>query len=424
MCSIRWSRRALVLLMILPLLAAACGGGGADEAEVDTEETTESDAAAATEPTADGTDTEQAIEAGGEEPSGEPIVLGAYAGSTGVLQAFGSFEDEGWAIAEAHLNEGGGILGRPVEIVFQDTGSDGDQAASIMEGFVSDQSIIGVMGPTSSGNAFSSHPIGIAAGMPIVAVSNNAPGIVEQGEVVHRISVPEETLLPTVVETIVADLGIERAAILHAQDDPFSEAGYVAFEAALAALDVEVSNVVAYASATPDLGPQIRQLADGEPDAVFVAAFAEDAGSFLRQARQNGLDVPVIGNASFNSPAQLEIAGDAAAGLIIGSQWWLEDPDARNQRFDEDYREQFDRAPGNFGAMAYNGAYVIKDALEASGDATREGLQSGLLSLDGYDHLGALIQFVDRDSVTDEPIILMVEEANLGAFVEYDPSAF
>lgn len=60
-------------------------------------------------------------------------MIGAYADATGEVQAFGSFEEEGWAIAEAHLNEDGGILGRPVESRFEGTGSDKDQARSIME---------------------------------------------------------------------------------------------------------------------------------------------------------------------------------------------------------------------------------------------------------------------------------------------------
>lgn len=401
----RRSSRAVGITTLLLLTAVACGGGGEQNDQAG------GTPAAAT----DGT------EAAG--PQGEPIVIGAYASATGELQAFGSFMEQGFRIAEQHLNEDGGILGRPVEVRFQDDGSDKDQARSIVEAFVADEAVLAIIGPTSSANAFASHPVAVEAGVPVISVSNSAPGIVEQGETVHRAIMPDTALLPVMTKQLVSDLELQSVALLHAQDDPFSQATYDAFKTTLEELGVSISNDVAYTAATPDLSPQIRQLQQGDPQAVFVAAFAEDAGSFLRQARQNGLDVPVVGNASFNSPAQLEIAGDAAVGLVIGSQWWLDDPDELNQRFVEDSRAEFDRDPGTFGAIAYNGVYVAKAAIEASQDASREGVQEGLLSLDGYDVLGAPITFQNRDSTTDEPIILMADPDEPTRFIEYDPAA-
>jgi branched-chain amino acid transport system substrate-binding protein len=118
---------------------------------------------------------------------------------------------------------------------------------------------------------------------------------------------------------------------------------------------------------------------------------------------------------------QLQIAGAAANGLIIGSMWRMDDPEPINQKFVSDYIKQFNRDPGNFSAMAYNGAYFAKMAIEASGETSREALQTGLLSVDGFKFLGCPIKMKNRDAFTDKPIMLMVKD---GKFIPFTPAAF
>lgn len=350
-----------------------------------------------------------------------PITIGAYASATGTLQIFGSYEQQGWALAQTDINKQGGILGHPLQITFKDDGSDQNQARAIVQDYVSQNNVIGISGPTSSANAFASQPVAVTAHVPVVAISNNADGIVQQGVYVHRISVAEAPLDTALTKTIVATLKIKRAALLYAQDDPFSISGYQAFKAELQKLKIKITSDVAYNKATADFAPQINSLQAGSPQALFVAAYSSDAGNFLRQARQQGLNQPVVGNASFNSPGQFAIAGTASQGVVVASQWYIGDRSKLNVQFVKEYRKRFGRDPGNFAALAYNSAYVIKDALLKSKKLTRAGLQSGLMKLKGYTALGAAIKFVDRDSTMKKPILLMSKN---GQLVLFKASAF
>lgn len=360
------------------------------------------------------------------ESSDDPIVIGAYAAATGPARPFGSYMQEGWALAEREINDAGGIDGRPVEIRFGDTATEEAQARSIVQGFVDDESVLAVTGPTTSGNAFASHPIAIRQEVPVVSVSNSDPRIMEQGEYVFRTYVPDTELARALATRMVEERDLEQVAIIYAQDDPYSESTNTAFKDTISELGVDIVTEVAYSADSPDMGPQIRQLIDADADAVIVSASpGEDGGLFLRQARDAGLDGLVIGNAAFNSPAVLELAGDATVGLVIASQWWIGDQSERNQAFVSAYQEEFGREPGTFSAMAYNGAFVIKRAFEAAGEASRAGLQEGLLGLDGYDDLlGAPVTFVERDATTESPLILMTTREDPGSFVKYDAASF
>ena len=69
------------------------------------------------------------------------------------------------------------------------------------------------------------------------------------------------------------------------------------------------------AARTVDFAALLQRVREGNPDAIFVAAKSSDAALVLRQARQNGLTQPIVGNLSFTSPSLLAAAGDAALGF-------------------------------------------------------------------------------------------------------------
>lgn len=353
----------------------------------------------------------------GSSSGGDTITIGAYAGATGGLQAYGLDEKHGWEIAEAEINAAGGINGKKLSIDFHDDASDATQARSIMSKFVSDKNVIGVMGPTSTANALASQPLAVKAHLPVVSVSNSGNNIVSQGPEIFRIFVPDPAILKPLVEQAVKDLSIKNAAVMYAQDDPFSLDSYNGFKSALAANNVSVGATVAYSKGNPDLGPQIRQLQNAHPDAVFVAAYSQDAGAFIKRARAAGLNVPIIGNQSFNSPGQLEVAGSNFGTVLVGSQWFAGATDQRSQTFVKTFEQKYGSTPGEFAAMAYNGAFVIKAALEASKDNSQAGLLKGLTGLSGYQALGSPVTFTNRDATTTQPLVLQVKD---GKFVLYN----
>jgi len=336
------------------------------------------------------------------------IVIGAFGGASGAQQAYGLDEKRGWEIVQDDINAQGGILGKKLEIRYQDDQSDPTQSRSIMQKFTTDKSVIGVMGPTYTSTALASQPLAVQAHLSVISVSNSGDKIVSQGPEIYRIFVPDPVLEKLVVQKVVTDLKLTRVGIIFAQDDPAPVDTEKAFENALTSSGVQVVQKVGYAKAQPDLGAQIRQLKSANPQAVFAASYsAEDAGSFLRQASTQGLTVPVIGSQTFNSPGVLQIAGNKANPLIVGSQWFAGDPSALNQNFVSTFESKYHAEPGEFAAMAYNGGLVIKAALEASKDPSRKGLLAGLATLTQVTGLlGAPITFKDRDATTATPIML------------------
>lgn len=143
-------RRIFVLLGALALLVSACGL--ADEGSQEPEPTPPDTAAPAeaTDGPTEGPTGEDAT-----EPSGEPVTLGATLPLTGAFADTGEFVAEGYRAWVDHMNDTGGLLGRPVEVVIEDDASDPGRAASLLERLISQEDVDLVLGgyPGSSAAA-------------------------------------------------------------------------------------------------------------------------------------------------------------------------------------------------------------------------------------------------------------------------------
>ena len=128
--------RHLALLAVLAMIAAACGGDGATDTTAAAPDTT----APATETTA-----------GGEEPSGDPIVIGSTLALTGPLAPTAAIHQVAGELFVERLNDSGGLLGRPVEWRVLDDESVADQAASLYERLITEDGVDLIMGPYGTG---------------------------------------------------------------------------------------------------------------------------------------------------------------------------------------------------------------------------------------------------------------------------------
>ena len=140
--------RLISLLAVLALVAAACGSGG--------EGTTTTAGPTTTTPTGStgGADTTQP-----EGPSGDPIVVGGTLPLTGAFAATGVIHRIAGELYIERLNDGNGLLGRPVEWDLRDDESATDNVATLYEQLISEAGVDLIMGPYATPNIQAAIPI-------------------------------------------------------------------------------------------------------------------------------------------------------------------------------------------------------------------------------------------------------------------------
>lgn len=157
-------RRIIALAGVLALLLAACGdtAGDATTTAPDGDGTPATSAPDGTTATTGGT---TATTGGGEAPEGDPIVFGASLPLTGGFSIPGSLHEEGYQVCVDIINERGGLLGRPVELLVSDNQSDPETTASQTDRMINVDNVDVLLGTFSTLLSFPASAIAEQAGM-------------------------------------------------------------------------------------------------------------------------------------------------------------------------------------------------------------------------------------------------------------------
>jgi branched-chain amino acid transport system substrate-binding protein len=113
-----------------------------------------------------------------------------------------------------------------------------------------------------------------------------------------------------------------------------------------------------------DFRAQLTAIKAKHPDAIIVPGYYTEAGLIARQARELGLQQPLVGGDGWESAKLIEIGGDALNGCYYTNHWALDAPDPRLQAFLKTYRGKFGGDPDAIGGLAYDAANVLFGALQ------------------------------------------------------------
>ncbi len=344
----------------------------------------------------------------------ETVTLGAIFGLSGPISVYGGPQQQAVELAVSQINEmeylGEGVA---LEIIFEDSAGDAQQAISAMTKLVEEDGVLAVIGPTLSSEAFAADPVAQENQTPVMGVSNTASGITDMGDFVFRNSLPESSVIPGTIQQSVEILGLERVGVLYGDDDDFTLSGYDVFVEALEDNGVEILSEETFARGDADFSAQLTNLIGQEPDALVVSALAAEAVQIINQAREQGYDGPIIGGNGFNSPAILQETGDNSENVIVGAAWNIASASPLSAALTEAFEEAYEASPDQFVAQAYTGTWLYATAIRCANAADRVAVRDALLEIEDFDSpLGVFSFSEDRNPIHD-PVVQLVRD---GAF--------
>lgn len=344
----------------------------------------------------------------------ETVTIGAVFAQSGPIAVYGGPQTQAVQLAVQEINESA-YLGEGVtlEVIFEDSAGDAEQAIAAMTKLVEEDEVIAVLGPTLSTEAFAADPVAQENSTPVMGVSNTAVGITDMGEFVFRNSLPESSVIPGTVAGSVEILGLEKVAVLYGNDDDFTLSGYDVFIEALEANEIEILGEETFARGDVDFSAQLTNLLALEPDALIASALAAEAVQIITQARDLGYEGPIIGGNGLNSPAVIEQSGEAAEGVIVGAAWNAASDNPLSTAFIDKYTEAYGNGPDQFATQAYTGAWLMATAIRCADSVERADVRDALAGIEEFPSpLGTFAFAEDRNPVHD-PVVQVVRD---GAF--------
>ncbi|MBL1178610.1 ABC transporter substrate-binding protein [Pantanalinema sp. GBBB05] len=292
------------------------------------------------------------------------IPIGVALAQTSNLALLGQESVNGAKLAEQYFNAQGGIRGIPIKLIFQDAGGDEAGAINAFQTLITRDKVVGIVGPSSSQQAFSADPIADRAQVPVVGPTNTAKGVPEIGEFVARVASPVTLLAPNSLKAALKlKPDIRRVAVFYAQNDAFSQSETTIFQQAIQDQGLEIITIQKFQTTDADFQTQATAAINLKPDLMVISGLAADSGNLVRQIRELGYQGLIIGGNGFNTPNIFPLCKQLCDGVLVAQAYSPEHDNAINRSFREAYIKQYQKDPPQFSAQGFTAVQVIVDAL-------------------------------------------------------------
>jgi len=300
------------------------------------------------------------------------IPIGVAIAQTSNVALIGQEQITGVQIAEQFFNGKGGINGTPIKLILQDTGGDEQGAINAFNTLITQNKVVGIIGPSLSQQAFSADPIAERAQVPVIAPSNTAQGIPEIGEYISRVSAPTSIVAPNAVKAALKiNPKIKKVAVFYAQNDAYSKSETKTFQEAVKAQGLDLATVQKFQSTDTDFQTQATNALNLKPDLVILSGLVADGGNLVKQLRQLGYKGLIVGGNGQNTSNIFPVCQALCDGMIVAQAYSPELSNDINTTFREAYKKQKQKEPPQFSAQAFTAVQVFVEALKALDSKTK-----------------------------------------------------
>ena len=329
----------------------------------------------------------------------EAFRIGVMESLTGPGETYGTVANQAKQLAVDEINAAGGINGRMIELVVEDSKCNAQDAITAYNKLTDVDGVKIILGTSCSGAMLGAAPLAEKEGVVMFSGLATNPDIAEAGDYIFRTAMSDAQLGIDTGNLLWAD-GVRKLATLNEATD-YAEG---VRRESVAQFEKRGGEVVAeerYSSDVTDFRSQLTKLFGANPDALHVAAQAEFAGgTIVKQARELGFDGPIYSDVVVAGATALEIAGDAATGVIAV----IADLDPVNNKAQEvlkNFKAKYDYVTLRwYIGSAYDDVYITAECLKKTGDdQDADGFRDCLYDITWSGAIGDRYSFDDKGEV-------------------------
>lgn len=350
--------------------------------------------------------------------TGNVIKIGVLEPITGSMAAGGEIEIEGIELAQSE---------RPtvtidgeeytVELVKADNKSDKVEAASAATKLIEQDQVSVILGSYSSTPSLGAYDVIRNGNVAAIGISCTNPAVTEGNDNYFRVCFIDPYQGTAMANYAYNTLGARTAAVTTEQGNDYSVGLAQYFKEEFENLGGTVYEA-AYQTGDQDFNAQITSLKANNPDVFFVPGNFTEAAMFIKQARQAGVETPILGGDTYEVQEFLDVAGDEAEGVLFSAFF---DADAEltplTKEFVTNYRENNNgNDPAGVTALAYDAYNLACDAIEAANSTDPVAIRDAIANIDFVGVTGP-VQFDEDGNPTKAAVVKKVEN---GKFVYAD----
>nr|WP_229882855.1 ABC transporter substrate-binding protein [Pseudorhodoferax aquiterrae] len=273
--------------------------------------------------------------------------------------------DNGVKLAVKEINAAGGILGRKVQYTSLDSQTQPGVAKGLAAKAV-DQDVPLVIGPVFSGSILVSMNETRRAEVPNI-IGGEAAAITQQGNpYVFRASFTQAAAMPKVARYLSESLKIKTLAVIYVNND-FGKGGRDMIGKAVEAKGIKVAADISTDQGQVDFSSAVLKAKQSNADALFVYSNEEESARLLKELRKQGYDKPIVGETTLANDKVIELAGEAANGVIAHVGLTADAPNPTVQAFAQRYLAEYKVKADHNAMKGYIGMHVARAGFEKVG---------------------------------------------------------
>jgi branched-chain amino acid transport system substrate-binding protein len=344
-----------------------------------------------------------------------PLKIAVVGPLTGDYAEYGTGFKNAVELHAKLINDAGGVLGQPIEIVAFDDKNSGEEAANIAQKIASSGDYSGVVGHFASGVSMAASPTYQEEGIVEISPSASHPDYSSAGDYIFRnnslISVEGDETLKIADEY----LGAKKVAILSVKTDwGTSTADILINQLAAEHPGIEIVAHEEVLDGLTDFSATITKLRESEPDTIITCAMYATVGPFVNQYKDIDPEINIVGFSNAYSEQLVKLAGEDADGICLPVIFFHLSENENVRTFVDTYMETYDNMiPNSLTAQAYDSLGLFAAAAEMAGSTESSAIKDALYEIE-YDGVAGLTKFDSNGDAIKSFYWLTIED---GEFV-------
>ena len=355
-----------------------------------------------------------------EEEKADSIKIGAALPLTGTGAVWGKNARNGMELARKEINEAGGINGRKLEIIYEDTAGVPQTGVSVINKLITIDKVPAVMGCITSSTTLAMAPIATRNNVVLFSPGASNPKLSEAGPYFFRNFPSDAIEAPEIARMAHKELKLERVAILLVNNE-FGKGHEIGFRAEFEKLGGTIVAAESFAQEASDFRAQIAKIKKANPEGIFVPGYPKEMSTILRQLLEAGLKAKIICPSALIDNNLIKVAGAVVEGVIFADQRPPDQNSSVVQHFLKAYRAAYNEEPGIVADTSYDAVRILANCIKNGGDSGTA-IRDQLTRIKNFPGAAGFTSFDQNGDVVKTPVFKKVENGKIIGFWDNPPS--
>lgn len=355
-----------------------------------------------------------ALTAAEESTEKKPIKIAAIFSLTGIAAPHNQPMLEMTQLAVEHVNDQGGVLGRPLQLIIFDNRSTPIGSAQAAHHVV-EQDVTAVIGAHWSSHSLIIAPILQAAGIPMISPGSTNPAVTRERDYIFRACFVDSVQGVAMAKFASEELHAQTAVVVTNIDEDYSTTLGRFFSNAFQRSGGRILSELFYRGNATDFSKNISELLRQNADVVYLPGYTRDSGLFIRQATMMGLSTIFLGGDAWDEIEKY--AGSAINGSHQSAPWHPQVPFAASHRMQKLYFAAHEKEiTNNSSPLAYDAVMLLAEAITRAGTLDRKSIRDALSSTKDFPGATGKITFDNNGDPLRKGIVIIAFEDEKAIF--------